>query len=195
MNRAPNDIKAPDGFLLGGLRLVRADGTILFQRGFWQVPAEWVGERVLVHCTDGGAGDLEVAPPGHRLWEHNAIGKNYFAPRTSRPDAKPGLRNAARKAWSERHNAVPAPGGGGEAPTDSEIMEAYLKVGIEPGQLYGKARLLAVARLLCRMCRGTDVASDGLRVASRATPKRGRAPDWSPRIFWRRLTHHGRLHA
>lgn len=101
---AENDIKAPDGFLLGGLRRVRADGSILFQRGYWQAPIEWAGETVWVHCTDCGAGDLEVAPPGFRLWEIGASERNYFAPRTERPDAKPGVRNHVRKAWVARHD-------------------------------------------------------------------------------------------
>jgi hypothetical protein len=84
-NREP-DIKAPDGFLLGGKRIVRKDGTILFQDGWWQAPKEWAGCRVWVHCTDSGAGDLEVAPPGETLWSIGAHERNIFAPRTDRPD-------------------------------------------------------------------------------------------------------------
>ncbi len=86
--RRENDIKAPDGFLIGGLRTVRRDGTILFQNGWWQVPLEWAGEKVWVHCTDGGAGDLEVAPPGWTLWARGCDSRNIFAPRTKRPDSK-----------------------------------------------------------------------------------------------------------
>jgi len=102
MSRRNNDIKAPDGFLLGGLRIVRPDGTILFQRGWWQAPKEWAGEKVWVHCTDGGAGDLEVAPPGQRIYAAQSARTTAFAPRTRRPDAAPGLRNEARKAWALR---------------------------------------------------------------------------------------------
>ena len=92
--RAENDIKAPDGFLLGGMRTVRRDGTILFQSGWWQVPIEWAGEKVWAHCTDSGAGDLEVAPPGWGLWAEGSYGRNIFAPRTQRPDVK--SRNGTR---------------------------------------------------------------------------------------------------
>ncbi len=97
------DVKAPDGFLLGGERLVRKDGTILFQRGWWKVPDEWAGKRCWVHCTDSGAGDLEVAPPG---WEHiykaQAARVTIFAKRTDRPDAKSGWRRADKLAWANR---------------------------------------------------------------------------------------------
>lgn len=99
--REEHDVKAPDGFLLGGERLVRQDGTILFQRGWWQAPKEWAGEYVQVHCTDGGAGDLEVAPPGYSSfpaaqWKNVTI----LCPRTERPDAKPGYRRASHKRWA-----------------------------------------------------------------------------------------------
>lgn len=96
------DIKAPDGFLLGGMRRVRSDGTILFQRGWYKAPAEWVGETVWVHCTDGGIGDLEAAPPGMHIYNAQSDNKTVLCERTKRADAQPGYRNPAHKAWSER---------------------------------------------------------------------------------------------
>ena len=104
--REAGDIKAPDGFLLGGKRLVRDDGTILFQRGWWQAPKEWAGEYVWVHCTDGGAGDLEVAPPEYSsIYRAQLDVKTIFCPRTKRPDAKPVFRSPEAKAWLNRHSA------------------------------------------------------------------------------------------
>jgi hypothetical protein len=101
--REHRDIKAPDGFLLGGERAVRQDGTILFQRGWWQAPKEWAGEYVWVHCTAGGAGDLEVAPPGYSsVYAAQRDGKTILCPRTKRPDAKPGLRKPSLKAYFAR---------------------------------------------------------------------------------------------
>lgn len=101
--RRNNDIKAPDGFLLGGLRRVRADGTILFQRGYWQAPKEWAGEKVWVHCTDSGAGDLDAAPPGTVSFYRARLELlTISCPRTDRPDAKPGWRRAETKAWFAR---------------------------------------------------------------------------------------------
>jgi hypothetical protein len=98
--REARDIKAPDGFLLSGERLVRQDGTILFQRGWWQAPKEWAGEYVWVHCSDGGAGDLEVAPPGYTsIYRAQLDVRTVFCPRTSRSDAKPGVRLQWRKDW------------------------------------------------------------------------------------------------
>ena len=58
MTRA-NDIKAPDGYLPGGLRRVRSEGTILFQRGWWKAPAEWIGKEIRVH-------EDELGSPGMR---------------------------------------------------------------------------------------------------------------------------------
>jgi hypothetical protein len=102
MKREP-DIKAPDGYLLGGIRRVRADGTILFQRGWWQAPKDWAGEEVWVHCTHGGAGDLEAAPPGQRIYRAQLDMTTIFCPRTDRKDAKPGFRRPDTKAWSNRN--------------------------------------------------------------------------------------------
>lgn len=102
--RRDNDIKAPDGFLLGGLRWVRSDGTILFQRGYWQAPKEWAGEKVWVHCNDGGAaGDLDAAPPNYdSIYRARLDQKTVLCPRTDRPDAKLGWRRADKKAWLAR---------------------------------------------------------------------------------------------
>jgi hypothetical protein len=92
--RRDYDIKAPDGFLLGGLRQVRQDGTILFQRGWWQAPLDWAGEKVWVHCTEGGAGDLDVAPPGWRsIYAAQQARVTVLCPRTDRPDAKELFRS------------------------------------------------------------------------------------------------------
>lgn len=102
--RKPNDIKAPDGFLLGGERCVRQDGTILFQRGWWQAPKEWAGEYCWVHCTDSGIGDLEVAPPGYSsIYRAQSDNATILCPRTRRPDAKSGARAMWRKDWEARH--------------------------------------------------------------------------------------------
>ena len=100
------DIKAPDGFLLGGLRRVRKDGTILFQRGYWQAPVEWAGRDVWVHewhaVTDfhNSHGKLQAWPPGVRIWQHGAETK--ILDRTKKSDAKPGYRRADHKAWHNR---------------------------------------------------------------------------------------------
>jgi len=66
-----NDIKAPAGYLLGGLRRVRSDGTILFQCGWWRAPDEWIGKEVLVHEDELGSPGMRdrqviirAAPPG-----------------------------------------------------------------------------------------------------------------------------------
>lgn len=97
-----NDVKAPDGFLLGGERRVRKGGVVLFQRGWWQLPEGFAeqGEYVQVHCTEGGAGPLEVAPPGYNSFPHAVCdGKTVLCPRTDRGDAKPGYRTKAHRAW------------------------------------------------------------------------------------------------
>lgn len=101
--REAQDIKAPDGFLLGGERLVRQDGTVLFQRGWWQVPVEWAGEYVWVHACDDGAEELEVAPPGYSsIYRAQMDQQTIFAPRTARRDAKPGYRRLDHIAYSAR---------------------------------------------------------------------------------------------
>lgn len=98
--RQENDIKAPDGFLLGGLRKVRLDGTILFQRGFWRAPKAWIGHMVWVHTTDDGG--VEAAPPGFHIYDKANGVKTVFCKRTKRRDAKPGYRRPDHKAWAAR---------------------------------------------------------------------------------------------
>jgi len=101
-----NDIKAPDGFLLGGNRRVRAGGVILFQRGWWQLPQGWAeqGEYCWVHCTDSGIGDLEVAPPGYSsIYAARTDKVTCLAERTNRRDAKPGFRRRTREALAQMH--------------------------------------------------------------------------------------------
>lgn len=86
-----NDIKAPDGYLLGGERSVRQDGTILFQRGWWQAPKEWAGEYVWVHCLDaeGNFFEIEVAPPGYSDFSAAKLDRaTIVCPRTARAEAK-----------------------------------------------------------------------------------------------------------
>jgi hypothetical protein len=107
MSRRDHDIKAPDGYLLGGQRKVLRDRTILFQRGYWgPVPAEWVGERVWVHEDSDLSwpheGYLDVAPPGLHIYAARVDQVAVRADRTERPDAKPAYRRADRKAWSAR---------------------------------------------------------------------------------------------
>lgn len=102
MSRNEHDIKAPDGYLLGGLRRVRRDSTILFQRGWWRAPDAWIGYDVWVHCMDAGAGDLEAAPPGWHIYDARSAKNTFRLPRTDRDDANPGYRLPAHKAWANR---------------------------------------------------------------------------------------------
>lgn len=102
------DIMAPDGYLLGGERLVRKGGVILFQRGWWQLPDGFAqeGEYCWVH-GHGGDGDLEVAPPGYsNFYQAQMDVKTIWAPRTNRRDAKPGIRAKWRKDWHARMAAL-----------------------------------------------------------------------------------------
>jgi hypothetical protein len=115
MTRA-NDIKAPDGYLLGGLRRVRGDGTILFQRGWWKAPEEWIGKEVWVHEDELGSPgmrDREViiraAPPGMYIATAILEGVAVVCHRTDRPDAKLGWRDPVKLAWANRHNDPPLP--------------------------------------------------------------------------------------
>lgn len=106
MSRRERDIKAPDGFLLGGLRRVHKDGTVLFQRGYWQCPMEWAGEKVWVHEWQGsGWSDIgvEAWPPGIRIWTTGA--ETLLLARTKRPDAKAGFRTPWLKEYAERLRA------------------------------------------------------------------------------------------
>jgi hypothetical protein len=113
MTRA-HDIKAPDGYLLGGLRRVRSDGTILFQRGWWKAPDEWIGTEVWVHEDERGnpgMRDREViiraAPPGMYIATAILEGVAVVCHRTDRPDAKLGWRDPVKLAWANRHNKAP----------------------------------------------------------------------------------------
>ena len=111
MARDSNDIKAPDGFLLGGLRRVRKDGTILFQRRWWQAPLEWAGEKVWI-VENSFYGAPEVAPPGQRPYScayHSSRWyaapeweRNRLVERTQRADAKPSYRRAEHKRRAQR---------------------------------------------------------------------------------------------
>ncbi len=105
-----NDIKAPDGYLLGGLRRVRKDGTILIQRGYWQAPVSWAGEVVWCHeyyepsdmnCSNQ---TIKAWAPGVRIWHDE--GGFELCERTKKPDAKPGYRHPDHVAWSKRMRAL-----------------------------------------------------------------------------------------
>lgn len=98
-----DDIKAPDGYLLGGLRLVRRDGSVLFHRMWWRCPKEWVGERIWVHVDDDmGLDTISAAPPGQHIYRAQSDGEAQTLYPVERPDAKPGFRRAAHKAWAGR---------------------------------------------------------------------------------------------
>lgn len=114
MGRRDNDIKAPDGYVLGGLRLVRADRSILFSRGFWgPTPESWIGYSVWVHehwiCGHADAQYrpehlvLEAAAPGMHIYEARTMQPPHtvMLERTERPDAKPCFRRAERKEWAQ----------------------------------------------------------------------------------------------
>lgn len=101
--KVDNDIKAPDGYLLGGLRRVRRDGTVLFHRMWWKCPDDWVGENIWVHVTDGWLlNSISAAPPGVHISRAEYAGTNLILEPVSRPDAKPGYRRAAHKLWVQR---------------------------------------------------------------------------------------------
>ncbi|NTF23546.1 hypothetical protein G6L37_34815 [Agrobacterium rubi] len=108
-----HDIKAPDGFLLGGVRRVRKDGTILFQRGYWAIPEadreRFIGEDVWCHIFDkNGPGErhkgeaLEVAEPGYHIFDAKSLRMTVLAERTEKADAKPALRNPAIRDYVQR---------------------------------------------------------------------------------------------
>jgi hypothetical protein len=91
------------------LRRVRADGTILFQRGWWKAPDDWIGKDVWVHeCTDnsprlrGREYGLEAAPPGMHIYDARLARQTVMCPRSERADAKPGYRKADHIAWAAR---------------------------------------------------------------------------------------------
>ena len=102
--RRQHDIKAPDGYLLGGWRKVRADGSILLGRGYWQAPIEWAGERVQVHNNeaDGDFHTIDAAEPGDTIYAARVGRRVHILPAIDRPDAKPGYRRADRKAYIAR---------------------------------------------------------------------------------------------
>ena len=83
---AERDIKAPDGFLLGGLRRVRRDSTILFQRGWWRAPPEWINKLVWVHITDYFGAAVEAAPPGQHIYDAQRDRTTVPLSRTKRAD-------------------------------------------------------------------------------------------------------------
>ena len=82
------DIKAPDGYLLGGLRTVRNDGTLLFHRMYWQCPKEWIGERIWVHVTDMMMlNEIKAAPPGQHIFSCDFRNHIFLKP-ANKPDAR-----------------------------------------------------------------------------------------------------------
>lgn len=110
MSRREHDIKAPDGYTLGGLRMVRKDGSILFNRGWWKAPVEWAGSKVWVHEEWRRGEDmreevvLEAASPGLHIYEARCMKPPHtvICARTDRDDAKPQFRTAAARAWMAR---------------------------------------------------------------------------------------------
>lgn len=106
--RDENDIKAPDGYTLGGLRTVRKGGFILFNRVFWEgAPDDWVGERVWVHedwKRDSLYGSekylLDVANPGLHIFEAWNIGHFITLKPSNKPDAKPAYRKQSHKDYA-----------------------------------------------------------------------------------------------
>ena len=99
--RHEQDIKAPDGYTLGGMRRVRSDGTVLFGRQYWPVPNEWIGHRIWVHVADGYGCELEVAPPGQHIYKARIDGSVQFIRDTVR-DARHCYRRPENRAWAER---------------------------------------------------------------------------------------------
>lgn len=82
-----NDIKAPDGYLLGGLRLVRKDATLLFNRVYFDCPKSWIGQRVWVHVDDAITLDsISAAPPNKSLFGDWRA--NIRLHRSKKPEAK-----------------------------------------------------------------------------------------------------------
>lgn len=93
-----HDIKAPDGYVLGGLRKVRKSGLILFNRGYWQIPEPFLSsfedEKVWVHeawvgSLEGGEKiALEAAYPGLHIYEARFMKKTVICYAALKPDAK-----------------------------------------------------------------------------------------------------------
>ena len=114
MSGGDSDIKAPDGYTLGGLRRVRKDGTILFNRGWWKAPDEWIGEKVWVHEEWSRKNPhekrpsvlvLAAAPPGLHLFEARGKRVATMCHRTERPDAVQGYRKPGHQKCSQIRGA------------------------------------------------------------------------------------------
>ncbi len=109
-----NDIKGPDGYVLGGLRKVRRGGLILFNRGYWQVPdalmSTFEGEKVWVHeawvgSLEGGYKiALEAANPGLHIYEARSMRMTVICYGADKRDAKNIARSPHRKAWFARNS-------------------------------------------------------------------------------------------
>lgn len=102
--RSEQDIKAPDGYTLGGMRLVRSDATVLFGRQYWPVPKEWIGERIWVHVADCYGCELEVAPPGQHIYNARLNLNSQIISETVR-EARHCYRRPENRAWAERNGA------------------------------------------------------------------------------------------
>jgi len=102
--RCEQDIKAPDGYTLGGMRLVRRDGTVLFGRQYWPVPKEWIGERIWVHVADCYGSELEAAPPGQHIYAARMAQTALLISETVR-EARHCYRRPENRAWAERSAA------------------------------------------------------------------------------------------
>lgn len=110
--RSEQDIKAPDGFTLGGMRKVRADATLLFGRRYWRCPSDWIGKRVWVHVTDGWGTGLEAAPPGIHIFDARALKgdereRSVVLVDANKPEAKPCYRRPENRAWVNRERSDP----------------------------------------------------------------------------------------
>lgn len=110
-----HDIKAPDGYTLGGIRKVRKGGIILFNRGYWQVPEGEIplfeNEKVWVHEAWVGSLEgvekvaLEAAKPGLHIYEARMQRMTIICYGADKPDAKPIARDPHRKSWFARAQA------------------------------------------------------------------------------------------
>jgi hypothetical protein len=106
MSGNDSDIKCPDGYLIGGMRKVRADGSILFQRCYWQAPKEWVGLYIWVHAATDSFDFIDGAPPGYGIYESILNRTSIELLLIDRPGAKPGYRLAWKKAWINRDKSA-----------------------------------------------------------------------------------------
>lgn len=110
MGRREHDIKAPDGYHVGGLRRVRPDGTVLFNRGYWgPVPhTDWIGEKVWVH-EEWLSGP---APTGHYVRSHIVLevanpGLHIYEARIMKPPHTVFLEGANRRDAKTRRRTQP----------------------------------------------------------------------------------------